>query len=159
MLTPLVAGHQISLLDGLDLEMETDEGEHETLEVLDQIVETAETVRVAGLVHVNQGPDLAGGEADVLVPDHNLQLLLVNVLNTALWLDDDDFYLTTNTVGLWPEGVVLSHDLAVLDDSAELVHDGAMDVGLLSDHRVVLVVAVVGVPEEEDTINACCNII
>ena len=84
MLTPLVAGHQISLLDGLDLEMETDEGEHETLEVLDQIVETAETVRVAGLVHVNQGPDLAGGEADVLVSDHDLQLLLVNVLNAAL---------------------------------------------------------------------------
>ena len=83
-LTPLVAGLQISLLDGLDLEMETDEGEHETLEVLDQIVETAETVRVAGLVHIDQGPDLAGGEADVLVSDHDLQLLWVNVLNAAL---------------------------------------------------------------------------
>ena len=72
---------------------------------------------------------------------------------------DDDVYLTTNTVRLGPERVVLSHDLAVLDNSAELVHDGAVDVGLLSDHRVVLVVAVVGVPEEGDTINACCNII
>ena len=74
-------------------------------------------------------------------------------------MDDDDFYLTTNTVRLRPEGVVLSHDLAVLDDSAELVHDGAVDVGLLPDHRVVLVVAVVGVPEEGDTINACFIII
>ena len=66
----------IFFLDGLDLEMEADEGEHETLEVLDQIVETAETVRVARLVHIHQGPDLARGEADVLVPDHDLQLLI-----------------------------------------------------------------------------------
>ena len=58
-----------------------------------------------------------------------------------------DAYLTTNTIGLGPEGVVLGHDLAVLDDSAELVHDGAVDIGLLPDHCVVLVVAVVGVPE------------
>ena len=64
--------------------METDEGEHETLEVLDQIVETAETVWVARLVHVDQGPDLAGGEADVLIPDHNLQLLMVNKFNAEI---------------------------------------------------------------------------
>ena len=64
-------------LDGLDLEMETNEGEHETLEVLNEIVEAAETVRVAGLVDIHEGPDLAGGEADVLVPDHNLQLLTI----------------------------------------------------------------------------------
>ena len=57
-----------------------------------------------------------------------------------------DAYLTTNTVGLGPERVVLGHDLAVLDDSAELVHDGAVDVCLLPDHGVVLVVAVVGIP-------------
>ena len=74
------------ILDGLDLEMESNEGEHETLEVLDEIVETAETVWVAGLVDVHQGPDLAGGEADVLVPDHDLQ------------------FLTNHTVQLGPEG-------------------------------------------------------
>ena len=62
------------------------------------------------------------------------------------------------TVGLGPERVVLGHDLAVLDDSAELVHDGAVDVCLLPDHGVVLVVAVVGVPwEKGDTINLCFN--
>lgn len=65
-------------------------------------------------------------------------------------------YLTTNTVGLGPERVVLGHDLAVLDDSAELVHDGAVDVCLLPDHGVVLVVAVVGIPwEKGDIINLC----
>ena len=64
-----------------------------------------------------------------------------------------DAYLTTNTVGLRPEGVVLGHDLAVLDDSAELVHDSAVDIGLLPDHGVVLVVAVVGVPEKYYPLN------
>jgi hypothetical protein len=31
---------RLSYLDGLDLEMETDEGEDQALEVLDQVVET-----------------------------------------------------------------------------------------------------------------------
>ena len=66
---------EVSFLDWLDLEMEADEAEYHAFEVLDQVVETAETVRISGLVDVNQGPDLAGGEADVLVPDHDLKLL------------------------------------------------------------------------------------
>ena len=109
--------------------MEADEAEHETLEVLDEIVEAAEAVRVTRLVDVHEGADLAGGEADVLVPDHDFQLLAPH----AVWLR--------------PEGVVLRHDLAVLDHSSQLVHNGAVDVGLLTDHRVVLVVAVVSVPK------------
>jgi len=109
--------------------MEADQREDETLEVLDQVVETAETVGVAGLVDIHQGADLAGGEADVFVSDDDLQLL------------------TANTVRLGPEGVVLGHDLAVLDDPLEFVHHGGVDEGLLPDHGVVLVVAVIGVPE------------
>ena len=81
---------------------------------------------------------------------------MVNQINAEIRLAHT--YLTTNTVRLGPEGVVLGHDLAVLDDSAELVHDGAMDVGLLSDHRVVLVVAVVGVPEQYYVMNSCCAV-
>ena len=108
--------------------MQSDEGEDQALEVLDQIVEAAETVRIARLVHVHQRSNLAGGEADVFVSDHDLQLL------------------TSDTVGLRPESVVLRHDLAVLDDPPQLVHDGSVDVGLLPDHGVVLVVAVVSVP-------------
>ena len=62
--------------------------------------------------------------------------------------DDDLQFLTTYTVRLRPESVVLGHDLAVLDDSLQLVHHGGVDEGLLPDHGVVLVVAVVGVPEK-----------
>ena len=142
----------LRFLDGLDLEMETDEGENETLEVLDEIVETAETVRVAGLVDIHEGPNLAGGEADVLVTDNDFQLLAIYDLLVKCYKNVRicfvDAYLTTNAVRLGPEGVVLSHDLAILDDSAELVHDGTVDIGLLADHRVVLVVAVVGVPNK-----------
>ena len=115
--------------------MEADQREDETLEVLDQVVETAETVGVAGLVDIHQGADLAGGEADVFVSDDDLQLL------------------TANTVRLGPEGVVLGHDLAVLDDPLEFVHHGGVDEGLLPDHGVVLVVAVIGVPGDTNREN------
>ena len=108
--------------------MEADQREYQALEVLDQVVKTAEAVRVSGLVDVHQRANLAGGEADVFVSDDDLQLL------------------TADTVGLRPEGVVLGHDLAVLDDSLQLVHHGGVDECLLADHGVVLVVAVVGVP-------------
>ena len=111
--------------------MQSNEREHETLDILDQVVETAETIRITTLVHVHQRSNLAGGEADVLVPDHNLQLL------------------TTNTIRLRPESVVLRHHLGVLDDPLELVHDSSVDIRLLPDHRVILVVAVVGVPGKE----------
>ena len=67
----------------------------EVVQHLDQVVETAETVRVSRLVDINlrnrlilflpsfsfgyQAADLAGCERDVLVPDHNLELLEVVV--------------------------------------------------------------------------------
>ena len=108
--------------------MQSDEGEDQALEILYQVVEASETVRITTLVHVHQRSNLAGGEADVLVSDHDLQ------------------FLTPHAVGLRPQSVVLRHDLAVLDNSPELVHDGPVDVGLLPDHGVVLVVGVVGVP-------------
>ena len=122
-------------LDWLDLEMEANEREDQALEVLDQIVETTQAVRVSGLVDVHQRANLAGGEADVFVSDDDLQLL------------------TANTVRLGPEGVVLGHDLAVLDDPLEFVHHGGVDEGLLPDHGVVLVVAVIGVPGNTDREN------
>lgn len=65
----------------------------EVLWYLDQVVEATETVRVSRLVDVHQTANLAGREADVLVTDHDLQLL------------------ATHAVWLRPEGVVLSHDL------------------------------------------------
>merc|ERR1719205_348910 len=80
-------------LDWLDLEMETNQREHQALQVLDQVIETPQAVRVPGLVHVHQAPDLAGGEADVLVSDHDLQLL------------------SSDTVRLGPQCVILGHDL------------------------------------------------
>ena len=40
-------------LDGLDLEVESDEGEDETLEVLDQVVETPEAVGILAGVDID----------------------------------------------------------------------------------------------------------
>lgn len=42
----------------------------------------------------------------------------------------------------------LSHDLAVLNDPFQLVHDGRVHVRLLADHRVVFVVRVIGIPDK-----------
>jgi len=93
-------------LDGLDLEVQADEGEDEGLEVLDEVVEDPEAVGVLAVLHVQQGPDLRRREADVLVAHHDLQLL------------------APHPVGLRPVLVVLPHDLGVRDDAAQLLQDG-----------------------------------
>ena len=49
--------------------------------------------------------DLAGGEADVLVPDDDLELL------------------PADSVRLWPELVILGHDLGIFNDPPQLVHN------------------------------------
>ena len=119
-------------LDGFDLEMEADQREDQALEILDQIVEAAQTVRVPALVaafsnmdrgidrsekgqivnllavakafvlinvliqslvDINEAADLAGGEADVLVPNDYLELL------------------PAHPVRLRPQRIVLGHHL------------------------------------------------
>ena len=110
--------------------MQANEGEDETLQVLHKVVEASQAVGVFAVVDVHEGADLGRGEGDVLVADHDLQLL------------------TADAIGLGPGCVVLVHDFRVLDDPPQLVHDGLVDVGLLADHGVVLVVRVVGVPFE-----------
>lgn len=111
----------------LDLEVQSDQGEHQAFEILHEVVEAAQALRVARLVHVQQGAGLRGGERYVLVADHDLQLL------------------AAHPVRLRPERVVLLHDLRVLDDALELLHHALVDVRFLAYHCVVLVVGVVGV--------------
>eukprot|EP00303_Exanthemachrysis_gayraliae_P006915 CAMPEP_0206007436 /NCGR_PEP_ID=MMETSP1464-20131121/5763_1 /ASSEMBLY_ACC=CAM_ASM_001124 /TAXON_ID=119497 /ORGANISM="Exanthemachrysis gayraliae, Strain RCC1523" /LENGTH=201 /DNA_ID=CAMNT_0053380931 /DNA_START=213 /DNA_END=815 /DNA_ORIENTATION=- len=115
--------------DGLDAEVQPDEGEHQGLEVLDQIVEHAEALGVLALLHVQEGPDLGGHERDVLLAQHDLQLL------------------PPVPVGRGPVVVVLLGHLAVLDQPFQLVQHALGHPGFLADHDVVLVGRVVGVPE------------
>jgi len=67
MQSPRGVGPGLQGLDGLDLEVESDEGEHQALEVLDEIVEAPEPVRVAGLVHVHEAAGVREGEGVVQV--------------------------------------------------------------------------------------------
>ena len=62
--------------------------------------------------------DLAGGEADVLVPDDDLELL------------------PADSVRLWPELVVLCHDLRIFNDPPQLVHNSLIRFGLLDAAQV-----------------------
>ena len=63
------------VLDGLDLEVEPDEWEDETLEILHQVVECAQTLGILGVVDVDQRSDLGRSEGNVFVAAHDLQLL------------------------------------------------------------------------------------
>lgn len=49
---------------------------------LDEVVEDAEALGVLAGLDVDEGADLGGGEGDVLVPHHDLQLLPSH----AVWL-------------------------------------------------------------------------
>ncbi len=80
-------------LDGLDFEVQSDEREDETLEILHQVVEAPECVRVLAGVDVDEGSDLGRGEGDVLVSHHDLELL------------------AADAIGLRPKGVVFVQDL------------------------------------------------
>ena len=62
-------------LDGLDLEVEPDERENETFEILHQVVKCAKTLGILGVVDVHQRTDLRRGEANMLVPAHDFQFL------------------------------------------------------------------------------------
>ena len=50
-------------LDWLDLEVERDQRENERLEILDEVVEDAESLWVGGLAHVNERSDLCSLQA------------------------------------------------------------------------------------------------
>lgn len=72
-------------LDGLDLEVETNEGEHQAFQVLNEVVEEAQTFRVLRLIDVEQRPDFRCCERDVLVADEDFELL------------------TSDTISWWPQ--------------------------------------------------------
>jgi len=109
--------------------VEADEGKHQALQVLHEVVEAAQPIRVLGVVDVDEGAYLGGGEGDVFLPYDNLQLL------------------APHAVRLRPEGVVLLHDLGVVDDPPQLLHDGAHHICLFPNHNVILVVGIISIPE------------
>ena len=55
--------------------MEPDEREDETLEILHQVVECAQTLGILGVVDVDQRSDLRRGERNVFVAANDFQLL------------------------------------------------------------------------------------
>ena len=64
------------VLDGLDLEVEPDQREYETFEILHQVVECAQTLGILGVVDVDQRTDFGRGEGNVLIPANDLQFLI-----------------------------------------------------------------------------------
>ena len=62
----------------LDFEVEPNERKDEAFQVLHEIVEGAQAVRIARLLHVRQRSDLRGGERDMPVTEKHLELLPAN---------------------------------------------------------------------------------
>lgn len=63
---------QLSLCYGPDFEVQSDQWEHQTLQVLDQIVERAQPHGVFAVVDLDQTSDLAGREWHVVTATQNL---------------------------------------------------------------------------------------
>lgn len=116
-------------LDGLDLEVESDERENEAFKVLHQVVKAAQTFLIFALVHVYQGADLGRREGHVLVSHHDLQLL------------------SADPVGPRPMVVVLPHDFRVFNDAFQFFHHTLVYIGFFPDHCVIFVVGVICVPQ------------
>jgi len=89
-------------LDRLDFEVEADEREDQTLQVLNEIVEGSQSLGILALVNVDQGADLGGGEADVVIAQNHFQLL------------------STHAIRSRPHVVVLAQNLRVFDDALQL---------------------------------------
>ena len=109
--------------------MQSYQGEHQAFEILHEVIETPQTLRVPRLVHVQEGASLGGSERYMLVADDDLQ------------------FLASDAVRLRPERVVFLHDLRVLDNALELFHYALVHICFLANHRVVLVVGVVGIAQ------------
>ena len=116
-------------LDGLDLEVKSDQGKYKTLEILYKVIEASQTVRVLAVVDVDEGSNLRGGERNVLIADDNFQ------------------FLSSDAIGLGPGSIVFIHDFRVFDNSSQFVHDGLVNKSLLTDHGVILVIGVVSVTQ------------
>lgn len=91
--------------------MEVDQGEHEALEVLHQVEEGSEAVRVFRLLHFGVGADLGGLQAH-LPAAHS-----------------DDKLLLADFVRLGPLCVLALEDAAFEDDPAHLVDDSLRNEG------------------------------
>jgi len=111
----------------LDLEVQRYQREHERLQVLHEIVEDAESLRISRFLDVDEGANLGGFEGDVFVSQADLE------------------FLTAVFILLRPFCIIFLHNLGLLDDALDLLdHEGA-HAHLFADERVVTVIRIVGV--------------
>lgn len=114
-------------LDWLDLEVQRDQAEDQSLEVLHEVVKDAEALGVGRLGDIDKRSDLGRLERNVFVADPQLKLL------------------PTVLVLLWPLCVVLLVDFAGLDNALDFLNHKRADIHLFANKAVVAVVGVVGI--------------
>ena len=89
----------------------------------------SERSKTFAFVDVQQRTDLGRSERNMFLAVHNLQLL------------------ASNAVGHRPQVVILMHYIALLNNSLKLREHSPGHKNLLSNHRVVLVIRVVCIPQ------------
>ena len=109
--------------------MKTNQREYETFDILHQIVETSQALRVLAIVYVDERANFRCGKRDMLVAHHNLE------------------FLTSDTIGRRPHLVVLFHYFRVFDYSLQLVHYTLVHVGFFANERIIFVIGIVGVTQ------------
>ncbi len=116
-------------LNWFNLKVEGNERNDKAFEVLRKVVQRAKTIRILAILDVAERSNLRGRESDVVVPNHDLQLL------AALG------------VRLGPVVVIAGENVALLDDTPQLADDGGRHIRHFSDDALRFVARVVEVPQ------------
>lgn len=112
-------------LDRLNFEMQTNEREHEALEVLNKIIENPKAFGILATLHIDERSYFGSCKGNMLVSHNYFQLL------------------TPNPIRLRPVVVVFLHYLAFSNDPSAFPENGLSKENLFADHGVILVVRIV----------------
>jgi hypothetical protein len=105
--------------------VEGDEGKHQALQILDQVMENSKSFRVFTVLHVVDCSNFGTVKKDVGISENHLKLLL------------------SHTVGWRPFLVVFLKNIAFLHDAFQLFQHREVYGHFLADHDVVFVVRIV----------------
>jgi hypothetical protein len=108
-----------------DLEVKGDQGENQTPEILDKIVEDSESFWVFAVLDISQRANFGGFKCNMITANSNFEFLL------------------PHNILLWPIGVVFLCDLTGLDDTLQFLHNKGANPHFFANKTVIPVVGVI----------------
>lgn len=114
-------------LNGLDFEVEGNQREDETPQVLNKVVKDTKTFGILTILDVDQRTHFSRLKSNMIIADPDFKLLLAN------------------NILLWPVDVVFLCDITRLNDALELFDNERADPHFFANQAVVTIVRVVGI--------------